>query len=120
MGKKILIVEDEQDIRESLREVLEDEGFEVKTAVNGKDALAKLESNECVPDLILLDLLMPVMNGLEFRKEQMTRKTHSGIPVVIMSADTATEQKASRANAKFLKKPLELDRLFAAIKETIL
>jgi CheY-like chemotaxis protein len=115
-AKNILIVEDEDDIRESLQEVLGSEGYNVNVASNGKEALEMLNSIP-TPDLILLDLLMPEMNGMEFREKQMQMEKFSNIPVVVMSADNYAKQKAKKMHAGFLKKPFELSDLFMKINE---
>src|SRR5690606_28206772 len=83
--KTILVVEDDADIREVLREVLEVEGFTVRTADNGKVGLEALEEIGR-PCLILLDLMMPVMNGLEFLAALRARSAPRSPPVVIVSA----------------------------------
>jgi CheY-like chemotaxis protein len=113
---QILIVEDENDIRESLKEFLESENFSVATAVNGEDALQKL-SNSSIPKLILLDLLMPVMNGMEFRRRQVRDQRIADVPVIIMSADNLTPDKAGDLGTKFLKKPMEIDSMLSMIHE---
>jgi CheY-like chemotaxis protein len=80
----ILIVEDNADLRDSLAELLQYEGYEVARAANGQEALRYLR--ECPPPcLILLDLMMPVMNGWEFRKQQLLDPTLSSIPVAIVT-----------------------------------
>lgn len=80
----ILIVDDHEDIRETLSDVLEFVGYQVATAVNGLDALRYLR-NHPPPCLILLDLTMPVMNGWDFRQQQMQDPQLAGIPVVVVS-----------------------------------
>jgi CheY-like chemotaxis protein len=81
----ILVVEDDADLRETLAAVLEEEGYAVATAANGREALRYL--HECPPPcLILLDLMMPVMNGWEFRQQQQQDPQLSPVPVVVISA----------------------------------
>ena len=82
----VLIVEDDAAISDNLREVLESEGYEVATAANGVQALFALDS-KLRPALIVLDLMMPVMDGMTFRREQLERAPEiAGIPVVGWSA----------------------------------
>jgi two-component system chemotaxis response regulator CheY len=82
--KSILVVEDNQDIREAVAEVLEMEGFSVHTAAHGQEALEKLP---LLPDpLILLDMMMPVMNGWEFLEARQLNAVFAEYPVVVVSA----------------------------------
>src|ERR1700679_2088809 len=85
--KTILIVEDDQGIRETLVEILDSEGYIVLSASNGLEALQVLRSTAVKPDLILLDLMMPVMDGLSFKAQSSQDPSLAKIPVVIMSAD---------------------------------
>lgn len=112
--KEILIVEDEPDIREVLRQVLEMEGYEPRTASNGREAMESLQS-ESPPCLILLDLMMPVMNGWEFLEEYRKKSGLAAVPVVVVSA-VADRGKAPRADG-FIRKPVELESLLATIKQ---
>src|SRR5947207_15447872 len=82
----ILIVEDDFDIREALTQILEDEGFQVRCASNGREALEVATSGPA-PRLILLDLMMPVMNGWQFRAEQLKDPRLAEVPVLVISAD---------------------------------
>jgi CheY-like chemotaxis protein len=113
--KKILVVEDDADIREVLVQVLEFEGYQVITAENGREALERL-SNAELPGLILLDLMMPVMDGWRFREAQLSNTKISGIPVVVLSADGNLQQKAATIHAAgYLKKPVELETLLNTV-----
>ena len=115
--KTVLIVEDDLDIREALSQVLEFEGYPVATAVNGEEALKYLANSE-PPGLILLDLMMPVMDGWQFRLEQKKHPEWSQIPVVIVSADGQVGQKAASIGASgYLKKPVELDTLLDTVAQ---
>lgn len=111
----ILVVEDNDDVREMMAVTLELEGHEVATAVNGRDALNKLHSGE-KPCLILLDLMMPVMNGWEFRRalERDPDPTLRNVPVVVVSAATREMAKNTEAVA-YLPKPLDMDRLLDVV-----
>lgn len=114
---RILLVEDEKDIRESLQDFLEGEGFDVSSASNGQEALQLLDSMEN-PDVILLDLMMPIMNGAEFRHEQERKDRIKDIPVVVMSAVNQAKQQADSIGiSRHVKKPIDLDDLLTAIKD---
>jgi CheY-like chemotaxis protein len=116
---RILLVEDDLDIREALREVLVYEGYEVTLAINGHEALEQLKSKSDggLPQLILLDLMMPVKDGLGFLQEQQANSRLAPIPVVLMSADQGIEARARQLNVKAcLKKPVEIDNLLSTIE----
>ena len=104
----ILIVEDSDDLRSLLREFFEGEGFIVRLAADGQEALDLLKLATALPSFILLDLMMPVMDGYTFRKEQQKDPRIAGIPIVIMTADGQAEEKIKDMNAKaFLRKPIQ-------------
>ncbi|HET9594458.1 MAG TPA: response regulator [Anaeromyxobacteraceae bacterium] len=112
---EVMVIEDDFAIRETLRELLEDQGFHVTGAANGREALARLA--EHAPRLILLDLMMPVMDGIEFRSAQQRDERLAGIPVVVISADHGLAQKASNMAVEgFLAKPFELDELIETVQ----
>ena len=113
----ILVVEDDFDIRDTMMQILEAEGYRVAGAANGLEALERLRGG-ALPSLILLDLMMPVMNGWQFRAEQQGDPAISGVPVVVISADASILQKATSIHADgFLKKPIQLDALLAAVAQ---
>ena len=114
--KKILIVEDDKDILFAVGSFLESEGYEVKTAENGVEALKSLQDFG-IPSLILLDMKMPVMDGWQFAAEFNARHDHSA-PTVVMTAaaDAAQRAREIRADA-FVGKPFSLDNLLATIKK---
>jgi CheY-like chemotaxis protein len=117
VGKRILIIEDEEDIREILKEFFEGEGFDVLTAVHGMDAMRVLEEKGN-PNLILIDLMMPVMSGEEFIEKKKTIPHLCDIPTVIMSADHRTQAKAAALGIKWaINKPLELSALVSIVDE---
>ena len=111
--RHILIVEDEKDIRENLKMLLELEGYKVFTAVNGEEGLKILRTIER-PCLILLDLLMPVMNGMEFLSEKKQEDSIAQIPVCIISG--VAEKPDMNGVSGFVKKPINLDVLLKFIK----
>lgn len=110
----ILIVDDDPGIRDSLAELLADEGYETKIAEDGQQALEICRSSPA-PDLILLDLLMPVMDGLEFARQKASDPRLSRIPVCVM---TASGRSASIPpdSVAVLSKPLDLPALLAVVK----
>lgn len=118
-GRRILIVEDEADIRETLRDFFESEGCHVSTAGHGQEALAMLEA-QTHPDLILLDLMMPVMNGEVFVGHKNQDPRTARIPLMIMSADLHTEQRANAMKVKwFIRKPLSLHDLMSMAEKAM-
>lgn len=82
----VLVVEDDADTLGAIATILEDAGYDVLRAANGRDALGQLAGGEARCDLILLDLLMPVMNGWDFRRKQRETPEIADIPVLLMSA----------------------------------
>jgi CheY-like chemotaxis protein len=113
----ILVVEDEHSIRELLVELLEDEGYDVASAKNGREALTYLQQSSQLPRLILLDLNMPVMSGWEFRDKQQTDSTLRQIPVVVVSASTTIAQQRSTIHADgYVPKPIEYDTLINTVE----
>ncbi len=108
----VLLVEDDVEICESLAELLRRKGFAVETAQNGREALEKLAHGE-LPSLIVLDLMMPVMNGWEFRERQLSDATLASIPVVVVSATAA--QANGLGCAAVLQKPIETARLTSVL-----
>jgi CheY-like chemotaxis protein len=114
-GRTILVVDDDSAIRETLAELLQDEGYVVVTAVNGRDALDKLRSHSPGrPCVILLDLMMPVMTGAEFHAEQQKDPVLSSIPVVVISADR--DLKSKSFGSDYLSKPVRIDTVLGAIE----
>ncbi len=109
--KSILIVDDDADVREMLSQFFAIEGYSVLTARNGRDALDQLHHGE-QPDLILLDLMMPVMDGWQFRAEQQRDPSLAPIPVVVLSAVYNARERASMLGAvDYMQKPVEFDKL---------
>lgn len=112
MRSLILLVEDDRDIRESLVEALEDEGHATITAIDGIDAIAQLRNSSQLPDLILLDLMMPRMSGVEFCEQVKRVPAWAHIPIVVITANADARQKAADLGAAgFLRKPLQLAML---------
>lgn len=115
MNRRILLVEDDADIRESIAELLEGEGHTVVAAENGAEALAQLEKMPALPDLILLDLMMPVKDGFQFRAEQRADARFAEVPVVVMSADPNLDARRELLAARsYIRKPIDIRALLAA------
>ena len=106
----ILVVDDEYDIRDLIAEALALEGFDVSTASNGKDALEQARANP--PDLILLDLMMPVMSGWEFMEAQRRDPELASIPVLVVTASFDSEVEGAAA---LMRKPFDLDTLLPTV-----
>jgi len=106
----ILVVDDEPDIREMISEMLLLDGYRVRTAPNGKIALGQARLSR--PDLIVLDLMMPVMSGWQFLEAKEEDPDLAGIPVVVVTA--ALDARVEGA-AMLLRKPFDLDTLLHAV-----
>jgi two-component system response regulator MprA len=112
--RRVLVVDDDASIQGFLAEALADEGYEVRTAGNGRQALAVLRGWR--PDLILLDLMMPEMDGWTFRAEQRGLPDLGSVPVIVLSATRDLAAKvAGLAAAEVFAKPFDLDRLLTTI-----
>lgn len=112
----VLVVDDDPDIRDMIGQALELEGWRVVGAANGEEAL-RVAREGPRPDVILLDLMMPVMNGWEFLDDQRRDERLAAIPVVLISGDERLKEKAAKARvAGFLKKPMDLMELLDAVQ----
>jgi two-component system, chemotaxis family, chemotaxis protein CheY len=115
-NRKLLVVDDDDDIRETLTDLLTTEGYEVSQAKQGLDALAQLRKG-LWPSLILLDLMMPKMNGWEFLEAQRADPSIADLPVVILSADRSPLSRAVDAQVRArLAKPFDISQLLAVIE----
>lgn len=111
---RLLVVDDELSILEALQDVLSLEGYEVRTAYNGVEGLKRL--SEARPDLVLLDLMMPVMDGREMMRRMREDPQLEDIPVVIMSAGRISDDERNAACAT-LPKPFDLDHLLETVSK---
>jgi CheY-like chemotaxis protein len=112
----ILLVEDDEATRTAMALALELQGYTVTAVANGQEALDQLRAAGR-PCLILLDLMMPVMDGWQFRRAQAQDPALAGIPVVVVSADGSVPQKAAALGAAgFLQKPVEVDDLLVTVQ----
>lgn len=114
----LLVVDDDLDIRDALQDAFELEGYSVLLAADGLEALAHLRHEGCSrPHLILLDLMMPRMDGFAFREALRHDTSLSDIPVVVASADLHLESAAKQLDvAGCLRKPLDLNELLSTVK----
>ncbi len=112
---RVLVVDDDPDILDALSEILEVEGYDVQRARNGREALQRLEQG--VPDLVLLDLMMPVMDGWEFAR---SLAPGARPPIIVLSADRNVSAKAKEIGALgWLAKPFELSELLEAVRSVV-
>jgi CheY-like chemotaxis protein len=112
----VLVVDDDDDIRETVVELLRDEGYEAEGAANGREALDRLRAATREPDLILLDLLMPVMDGEQFREEQVKDPRLAAIRTVVISANFQVRETAARMGVTgYIRKPVDLDVLLDTV-----
>jgi CheY-like chemotaxis protein len=117
----ILLVEDDDSLRQVLAEVLTDEGYRVDAAANGQVALDHLKRAAASPDLILLDLVMPVMDGWTFRDAQRHDERLAHIPTVVLSASFPPDSPRMRALGAeaVLSKPVSIERLMRAVHRVV-
>jgi len=113
MAHTVLVVEDEEDLREMMRDALEMSGYAVVTAEDGQDALDKIDGIENLC-LIILDLLMPVMNGWDFVERMRQRVELAAVPIVVHSSAPAPPPAGV---TRVLQKPLLFDRLISIVRE---
>ncbi len=114
MPHSVLVVDDDQGVQQTVRAILEDEGYEVIVASDGLNALAKLDG--FFPALILLDITMPRMDGYAFADELRRVGLHERLPIVVLTADGRARQKAERVGAAgYLHKPFSVDGLLATV-----
>jgi len=106
----VLLVEDDVDVRESIRAILEDEGFAVALAANGRDALTYLRCSD-PPHVVVLDLMMPIMDGYQFLSERARDGRLATVPVVVLSADPGRDCAAPLGVVAILAKPIDTKRL---------
>jgi CheY-like chemotaxis protein len=111
----ILVVDDDEDLRDTLQGILEDEGYGVVSAANGREALDYLRAND-LPCMVLLDLMMPIMDGWEFIREQEADPALAQLPVVIITA-AADGRVSALAPRTVLRKPVPFERLISTIQQ---
>jgi two-component system, sensor histidine kinase and response regulator len=109
---KVLIVDDERDIRDSLEEFFRDEGFDVATAANGEEAMKQLTA-PTLPCAMLLDLFMPVLGGVEVYGRMQADERLKNVPVIISTSDPSR----APSGVLIMKKPIDLNRLLLVVKQ---
>lgn len=121
MRKLIFLIDDDHDFRESIAEFLMEEDFFVNEAVDGRDALDQLEDEDFQPDLIMVDIAMPNMHGLEF--VERIRKVRPSVPVVICSSKSGLQHdltvKSSPQVKGFFVKPVDIDDLLDGLHKVL-
>lgn len=108
---KVMIVDDEPDIRESLQEFFEDEGFAVSTAANGAEALELLEKGP-LPCVVILDLMMPILDGNEVYARMQRDPRLSSVPVIVSTSDPSR----APSGVLIMRKPIDLNRLLGTVR----
>jgi len=116
-GVRLLLVEDDAAIRSTLAEMLGDEGYAVTAVGNGREALEELRAG-ALPDVILLDLMMPVMDGWEFRVKQRADPLLGSIPLLAMSADLSAKAQAIAADS-YVRKPIDFPQLVRELNTVV-
>lgn len=112
----VLVVDDNSEVRQAFAALLEEEGYSVAEATDGLAALRLLRAGEVQPCLILLDLMMPRMNGWDFRAEQTRDERLAAIPVLVVSADPLASQASHMGAAAVLPKPADPGRLLELVE----
>lgn len=116
--QSVIIVEDDGDLRDLLRDLLESEGYVVTTASDGLDALSKLRAPQINPRLIVLDWMMPRMDGAQFCIEKNGLAHLANIPVIVLTADGRLTEKVAQSGAVMgLSKPIDIDLLLSAVQK---
>src|SRR3954453_23835227 len=118
-GKTVLVVDDHEPTRMTIARLLEAGGFMVRTAENAADALERLERESSEIDMVLSDVTMPGMSGIDLSYK--IRETYPRLPVAIVSGDVSELERSiiGRADVPFIKKPFHAESLFSAVKEAI-
>jgi CheY-like chemotaxis protein len=116
MTHLVLVVDDDRDIRDSLVEVLEDQGYNALGAANGREALEVMRTALELPCVILLDLMMPVMDGWEFRAAQLENPAWLQVPVIVISAYNDADAQARALAVEYMRKPLAVRPLLEAVR----
>ena len=114
----LLVVDDDRDVRDALRDVLQDAGYLVLTANNGREALDVLDT-VARPDLAIVDLMMPVMDGWGFVAELRNRARYAAIPVVVITAAGDRALANAPVAAGYLTKPVKIEDLLAVVKRRL-
>ena len=109
----VLVVDDDPDILDAICDILETEGYEVARARHGEEALERVAARR--PAVILLDLMMPVMDGVAFSQALRLRPANRDIPIVVISADGNPQRAAAVGATGYLAKPFDIEALLAQV-----
>ena len=115
MCRDILVIEDDQEISDSLRDLLEGEGYRVATAANGREGIDALRRQGRHPCIVLLDLMMPVMNGWQFLEVKGKDEGLAPIPVIVVTAYRDKVASVADETAGFVTKPIDVSRLLDVV-----
>jgi CheY-like chemotaxis protein len=113
----VLIVDDDQTLRDMLRDLLEDAGYRTATASDGAAGLDAL--CRAAPDLVLLDVAMPIMDGLAFLRRRSEKACREAVPVVVMSAQQRESEALKLGARQFVSKPFDLDDLLGVVDRCV-
>ena len=117
MSRLLMVVDDDADLREALQDVLRDSGYEVLSAANGRQALDALGREPRLPDLVLLDMMMPVLDGAGFLRELPALLAGRELPVVVFSASAGAREESEQLGARaYLRKPVDVDTLLETVE----
>lgn len=115
-SRPLLVVDDDADLREAISDVLRDAGYEVQVASNGRHALEVLGRSQPLPALVLLDMMMPVLDGAGFLTEVKAHPVWKDIPVVVFSASAGVNHTYSNLGANgWVRKPVDLEVLLEVV-----
>lgn len=116
--RTVLVVDDDPDIRDAVGDCLREEGYEVHTAADGRAALDRLEFG-LRPAVILLDLMMPVLNGFDVLRALRSAPDWQRIPVVVVSANQGYEPQDLQGAFSIIRKPVQLEKLLSTIESAV-
>jgi CheY-like chemotaxis protein len=114
--RPVLVVDDDEDVRDVVATVLDDAGFAVALAGDGSEALRRLRQGGVTPCLIILDLMMPVMDGYRFRAEQRADAALAAIPTLVFTAGSVGPEVKALDPLAVIRKPIDLNRLLELIR----
>jgi DNA-binding response OmpR family regulator len=112
---KILILDDDEQLREALSEILNDEGYATVEFANGAEGINHLQTTDVLPDLVIVDDMMPVMDGLQFRKQQLANSAWASIPTIQTSPRNNPQTTGTEPHYYYISKPFQLDKLLDLI-----
>lgn len=117
-ARPLLVVDDDADLREAITDVLRDAGYQVVVAINGRNALEVLARTDPLPGLVLLDMMMPVLDGAGFLAEVRGHPRFGSIPVIVFSASANPNLQGLGAKG-WVRKPVDLDALLEIVSRHV-